>query len=301
MPTSTDPVRYRGRPRRPLAAHLIVCAALLRVTAQDLALPNAPDSVKFAVVGDMGTGEPEQYDVAQQMTRFHAKFAFGHVITLGDNIYGGQGPEDLVKKFSKPYKPLLDAGVRFYAALGNHDDPANVSYPPWNMGGQRYYAYVVKNVAFFVLDSDQLDPKQVDWITHALQTSHDAWKICYFHHPLYSDGRTHGSSVDLRVVLEPLFVANGVNVVFSGHDHIYERTTPQKGITYFVSGAAGQLRKGDTDPSAMTAASFDQDRSFMLVEVGANDLAFQVISRTGVTVDKGTIHHSARAPEPDLP
>jgi len=303
MSTSTDPVpvRLRRWSRRSLAALLIVCAALLRVTAQELALPNAPDSVKFAAIGDMGTGDPEQYDVAQQMTRFHAKFAFGHVITLGDNIYGGQGPEDLVKKFSQPYKPLLDAGVRFYAALGNHDDPANVSYPLWNMGGHRYYAYVVKNVAFFVLDSDQLDPKQVDWITNALKTSHEAWKICYFHHPLYSDGRTHGSSVDLRVVLEPLFVASGVNVVFSGHDHIYERIKPQKGITYFVSGAGGQLRKGDTKPSAMTAASFDQDRSFMLVEVGATDLAFQVISRTGATVDKGTIHRTGKTPAQDLP
>jgi len=301
MPTATDRVRHRGWPRVPLVAFLIVCAALLHLTAQEVSLPNAPDSVKFAVIGDMGTGDPEQYDVAQQMARFHAKFAFGHVITLGDNIYGGQGPQDLVKKFSQPYKPLLDAGVRFYAALGNHDDPANVSYPLWNMGGQRYYAYVVKNVAFFVLDSDQLDPKQVTWITNALKASHDAWKICYFHHPLYSDGATHGSSVDLRVVLEPLFVANGVNVVLSGHDHIYERTTPQKGITYFVSGAAGQLRKGDTRPSAMAAAHYDQDRSFMLVEVGANDLAFQAISRTGVTVDKGTIHRPVKAPEQDLP
>jgi hypothetical protein len=298
---STDQERHRGRPSRTLAALLIVCAALLHLTAQELSLPNAPDSVKFAVIGDMGTGEQEQYDVAQQMTRFHAKFAFGHVITLGDNIYGGQGPADLVKKFSQPYKPLLDAGVRFYAALGNHDDPANVAYPLWNMGGQRYYTYVVKNVAFFVLDSDQLDPKQVDWITNALKTSRSAWKICYFHHPLYSDGRTHGSSVDLRVVLEPIFVANGVNVVLSGHDHIYERITPQKGITYFVSGAAGQLRKGDTERSAMTAASFDQDRSFMLVEIAANDLAFQVISRTGVTVDKGTIHRQAKPLEKDLP
>lgn len=298
---SADPVRHRGRPRRSLAALLIVSAALLHLTAQELSLPNAPDSVKFAVVGDMGTGERDQYDVAAQMMRFHAKFAFGQVITLGDNIYGGQGPEDLVKKFSQPYKPLLDAGVKFHAALGNHDDPANVSYPLWNMGGQRYYTYVVKNVAFFVLDSDQLDPRQVDWITNALKTSQEPWKICYFHHPLYSDGATHGSSVDLRVVLEPIFVANGVNVVFSGHDHIYERTTPQKGITYFVSGAAGQLRKGDTRRSAMRAAWFDQDRSFMLVEVGGNDLAFQAISRTGATVDKGTIHRQAKVPEKDRP
>ncbi len=284
-----------------LALLVIISAAWLRVSAQETTLPNAPESVKFAVIGDSGTGEKEQYDVAQQMARFRTKFAFDHVIMLGDNIYGGQGPQDLVKKFSAPYKALLDAGVKFYAALGNHDDPANRAYPLWNMGGERYYSWAVKNVRFFVLDSDELDPKQVVWITDALKNSHDDWKICYFHHPLYSDGGTHGSSVDLRVILEPLFVANGVNVVFSGHDHIYERIVPQKGITYFVSGTGGQLRPGDTKVSAMTAASFDQDRSFMLVEIAANDLAFQVISRTGATVDKGTVHRTPRPPGGDQP
>ena len=277
-----------------LLALLGICASLGQLAAQELALPNAPGSVKFAVIGDSGSGDSGQYQVAQQMTAFHAKFAFDRVIMLGDDIYGGQGASDLVKKFSLPYKPLLDVGVKFYAALGNHDDPANQSYPLWNMGGERYYTYVVKNVRFFVLDSDQLDPKQLAWITDALKSSHDDWKICYFHHPLYSDGMTHGSSVDLRIVLEPLFVTYGVNVVFSGHDHIYERITPQKGITYFVSGSAGQLRKGDTKKSAMTAASFDQDQSFMLVEIGGDDLAFQALSRTGVTVDKGTIHRQVK-------
>jgi predicted MPP superfamily phosphohydrolase len=287
-------VKHRVHTRRHLATLLVVCAALCRVTAQELALPNTPDSVKFAVIGDSGSGDPAQYAVAQQMALFHAKFAFDRVIMLGDDIYDGSGPQNLVKEFSQPYKALLDAGVKFYAALGNHDDPATTSYPPFNMGGERYYTYVAKNVRFFVLDSDQLDPKQLVWITGALKNSHEDWKICYFHHPLYSDGGTHGSSVDLRVVLEPLFVTYGVNVVFSGHDHIYERVTPQKGIAYFVSGAAGQLRKGDTKRSAMTAASFDQDQSFMLVEVGDTDLAFQAISRTGVTVDKGTIHRQVK-------
>jgi hypothetical protein len=277
-----------------LVALLVICAAPSRNAAQELALPNTPGSVKFAVIGDSGTGDSAQYQVAQQMVAFHAKFAFDRVIMLGDDIYGGQGPPDLVRKFSMPYKALLDAGVKFYASLGNHDDPANRSYPLWNMGGERYYTYVQKNVRFFVLDSDQLDPKQLVWITDALKNSHDDWKICYFHHPLYSDGMTHGSSVDLRIVLEPMFVTYGVNVVFSGHDHIYERITPQKGITYFVSGAAGQLRKGDTKKSAMTAASFDQDQSFMLVEVAGDDLSFQAISRTGVTVDKGTVHRQAK-------
>src|SRR4029077_5788543 len=101
-------------------------------TAQEVALPTAPNSVKFAAIGDAGNGDPPQYDIANQMTRFHARFPFDRVIMLGDNIYGGQGPQDLVKKFSLPYKALLDMGVKFYASLGNHDDPANSRYPLWN-------------------------------------------------------------------------------------------------------------------------------------------------------------------------
>jgi hypothetical protein len=61
-----------------------------------------------------------------------------------------------------------------------------------------------------------------------------------FHHPLYSDAARHGSNIELRVVLEPLLVRYGVSVVFSGHDHVYERSTPQKGITYFIEGSSGQ-------------------------------------------------------------
>jgi Calcineurin-like phosphoesterase len=280
--------------RRLLAALLIAVAALSSATAQEFALPATPDAVKFAVIGDSGTGDSAQYQVADMMTRRHATFAFDLVLMLGDNIYGSQGPQDFVKKFSQPYKALLDAGVKFYASLGNHDSPNNRLYPLFNMGGERYYSYATKNVRFFALDSDQLDSKQLAWLEDALKSSHDDWKICFFHHPLYSDGGTHGSSVDLRVILEPLFLTYGVNVVFSGHDHIYERLTPQKGIYYFVEGAGGQLRKGDTKRSSMTAQAFDQDQSFLLAGIDGDQLSFQAISRTGLTVDSGTIHRQAR-------
>ena len=90
-------------------------------------------------------------------------------------------------------------------------------------------------------------------------------------------------------MLEPLFLTYGVDVVFSGHEHFYQRIKPQKGIHYFVSGAAGELRAGDVRPSNLTAAAFDSDRSFMLVEVAGKELSFQAISRLGLTVDKGTI------------
>jgi 3',5'-cyclic AMP phosphodiesterase CpdA len=269
------------------------CAGLL---AQSVALPNRPDSVRFAAIGDNGTGERPQYEVAQQMTGAHSRFPFDLVIMLGDNMYGGQKPSDFVKKFEQPYAALLAANVKFQASLGNHDRPENVSYGPYNMNGQRYYTYVRKNVRFVALDSTLMDRKQLDWLDATLRDAREDWKVCYFHHPLYSNASRHGSSVDLRLLLEPIFLKNGVNVVFSGHDHVYERLKPQKGIYYFVSGAAGQLRKGNMEKSDQTAASFDQDQSFMLVEVAGLEMFFQSISRTGQVVDSGVIHRQERPP-----
>jgi 3',5'-cyclic AMP phosphodiesterase CpdA len=275
---------------RTLVLVLAVVAAPAAIGGQaQRPLPNRSGSLKFAAIGDNGTGESPQHEIAAQMARLHATFPFDLVIMLGDNMYGGQQPSDFVKKFEAPYAPLLQAGVKFQASLGNHDRPENVSYKPFNMNGQRYYSYARNNVRFLALDSTQMDPRQVAWIDDALQKATEEWKICYFHHPLYSNADRHGASVDLRVLLEPIFVKHGVNVVFSGHDHVYERLKPQKGIYYFVSGAAGQLRRGNMTPTDQTAAYFDQDQSFMLLEVAGAEMYFQVISRTGKTVDSGTI------------
>jgi predicted phosphodiesterase len=210
------------------------------------------------------------------------------VIMLGDNLYGSERPQDFVKKFEAPYKILLDAKVAFYASLGNHDDPNQRFYAPFNMAGKRYYSFKKGNVRFFALDSNYMDPVQLAWLESELKASGSDWKIPYFHHPLYSAGM-HGSQTDLRATLEPLFLKYDVDVVFSGHEHFYQRIKPQKGIQYFVSGAAGELRPGDLRPSALTAAGFDTDRSFMLVEVAGKEMSFQAISRTGQTVDKGTV------------
>jgi predicted phosphodiesterase len=276
------------------ATLVLVGAGAWPFSVQEPAARAHPDSVGFAVIGDSGTGDRVQYDVARQMVLARERVRFDVVLMLGDNIYGAQGPADFAKKFEQPYKLLLDAGVRFYAALGNHDNENNRFYRPFNMGGERYYTYAVKNVRFFVLDSDYLDPKQRTWIETALKSTSDDWKICYFHHPLYSDGGRHGSQIDLRVVLEPLFVKYDVNVVFSGHDHVYERLKPQQGVHYFVAGAAGQLRKGDLRPSPITAAAFDQDQSFVLADIKGDEMTFEAISRTGRIVDSGVIRRESK-------
>jgi predicted phosphodiesterase len=255
----------------------------------DLRLPNKKGTVKFGVIGDNGTGEREQYQIGEQLAKWQTAFPFDFMIMLGDNIYGSQTPRDLVKKFEEPYKTLLARNVKFYAALGNHDKQENRFYKPWNMDGERYYTYKKDRVRFFVLDTDYLDQPQRQWIERQLRESTDDWKIAYFHHPLYSSGSFHGSQKDLQLILEPLFVKYGVNVVFSGHDHVYERIKPQQGIYYFVEGSSGKLRPGDLRRTTLTEVGNDREQAFMLVEVDDNELYFQAISLNGRTLDSGAL------------
>jgi predicted phosphodiesterase len=261
-------------------------------------LPLKPKSVRFAVIGDSGTGEKKQYEVAQQMARYHETVAFDFVIMLGDNMYGGKSPADFKKKFEDPYGPLLSAGVKFHASLGNHDDPDERFYKPFNMDGKRYYSFKSGNVEFFALDSNYMDPDQLNWLQKELQDSTSTWKICYFHHPLYSAGKFHGPDMDLRKLLEPIFEKNGVNVVFFGHEHLYERVQPQHGIYYFVLGNSGELRSHNLRHSTETAKGFDTDRAFMLVEIAEDQLYFQTISRMGETVDSGVLERQTGSARP---
>jgi predicted phosphodiesterase len=285
--------------RRPgVLALLLVTVCALIVSGgggADFAFPLQANSVRLAVIGDMGTGEPPQADVALQMVRSRAVFPFEFVITLGDNLYNGSQPSDYEKDFAVPYKPLLDAGVPFYATLGNHDKTNERFDKPFNMNGANYYTYKKGRVRFFALDSNYMDPKQTAWLEARLgDAGNGDWKICYFHHPLYSSAMQHGPDTDLRKVLEPLFVKYGVDVVFAGHDHVYERFLPQRGVYYFTEGASGSLREGNLTRSALTAKGFDGDRSFMLVEITGDDLYFQAVSRTGLAVDSGVTRRTVR-------
>lgn len=264
-----------------------------------LALPLKDGSIRFAVIGDSGRGDAAQRAVSAQMVAWRQRFPFEFVLMLGDNIYDSHQPKDYVEKFEIPYASLLESGVTFYAALGNHDDPAEIFYSKFNMGGERYYTFRTSErklqaltgaaARFFALDSRSLDPDQLAWLRSALTASGSRWKICFFHHPLYTSGRYRSSARTLRLALEPVLLEGGVHVVFSGHEHFYERIHPQNGILYFVSGAAGSLRRGDIHPSPYTARGFDDDYSFMLVEISGDELFFQAISRAGTTVDAGVV------------
>ena len=269
---------------------LLTIAAVTAAFAQELKLPNKPDSLRFAVIGDTGTGGRDEYETASQVAKYHAVFPISFVLMMGDNLYGGESPRDFAEKFEKPFATLLQAGIKFYAALGNHDNPNQRFYKGFNMDGKRYYTFKPRDgVRIFALDSNYMDRPQIDWLEKELGSSGSDWKIAFFHHPLYSSGEKHGPDEELRKILEPIFMTHGVNVVFAGHEHFYERLKPQKGIIHFIEGGSAKLRKGNIAKTDQTAKGFDTDNTFMLVEIAGDEMHFQTITRTGKTIDSGVI------------
>ena len=166
-----------------------------------VALPNRDGSLKFAVLGDWGNGSRQQMELAGQMSKLRERFPFELVITVGDNIYGSNNAQSLRRRFEEVYKDLINADVKFYASLGNHDDrELQRRYTLFNMDGKFYYTFKAprQDVRFFALESSYLDVPHIGWIQKELQESGEKWKIPYFHHPIYSSGRRHGSDEGVR-------------------------------------------------------------------------------------------------------
>jgi len=267
------------------------------------ALDSDKPNLRFAVIGDWGSGDKEETELAKKMFELHQQKPFEFILTVGDNIYPNGNAKYFGSKFEKPFEDLIKAKVPFYATLGNHDveegRAAQINYPLFNMGGENYYKLSKANglVDFFMLDSTDFDERQKNWLEKSLKESTAQWKMTLFHHPLYSSGLKHGSQEKLKLTLEPLFLQYGVKVVFSGHDHFYERMNLQNGIQYFVTGGGGKLRKGGLDlKSSMRAASYDVDNHFMTVELDDTEASFKAISRKGQIVDEGMIKKSMAVP-----
>ncbi len=308
-----------------------------------------PTLVRFAVIGDSGSGDEHQYGIARQMLAWHNLLPYDLTLTLGDNIYGswsgsgGGNKKEFKRKFDRPYAALLARGVIFRAALGNHDvesrggqdlieayDRFHIDGPlgyyhftagEWHPGAGAAVGGVEEGpfaplVEFFVLNTvrlanDAQDQEQLAWFKHVLGASRARWRIVGGHHPLYSTGKQHGGDIGLREALEPILQgiylgpaatsSPAVQVVFAGHDHIYERFHPQQGIAYFVCGASGQLRAGNARPSPEVAAFEDRQRVFMLWEVTPQELRFRAINDHGEAFDCGTVRPAGKVESADCP
>src|SRR4030095_618319 len=129
---------------RLIGSLILFAAATMGLAGQDVALPNEKDSLKFAIIGDSGTGDSAQFRVAEKLNAVRAKFRYEFVVMMGDNLYSGSAEKDFRNKFEAPYKPILDAGIKFYASLGNHDNPNERYYKMFNMNGERFYTFKTK-------------------------------------------------------------------------------------------------------------------------------------------------------------
>lgn len=257
-----------------------------------LPLPDIAGATIFAAIGDMGTGGRPQQQVADAMVRYFSNARrFPFVLMLGDNLYG----DDYVNEFSIPYKALLDRGVTFYAALGNHDRENEIHFKPFNMQDRSYYAFTRGNGRFVALDSNRPgDRAQHEWLDGAFGDTGTRWRIAFFHHPLYSSGEHAGQSrTAIRPALEDALVRNKVDVVFGGHEHLYERIRPQRGVRYFVSGGGGRTLY------RVTASDFDEVAvsayHFMVVSLAGDRMFFSAVTPDDRLLDCGVLWRTAEA------
>ena len=179
---------------------------------------------------------------------------------------------------------------------------AEFGYPQ----GQRYYSVVLGDslVEVFVLDSNTVasdqtvlesgvDSAQLNWLGQVLDESTAVWRVVTLHHTMYTpsgDGflwKGHGPALDLRAQLGPI-LAGRVDVVFQGHNHLYARMLPQRGIRYFVAGAGGQ-KPYKFKPDAMTVARDDkgQFNHFVYTRVTERYLEYCTIDSDGAIRDGG--------------
>jgi len=258
------------------------------------------DNIRFAVLGDNGSGGRNQMDVARQMARSYQSSPYGLVLLAGDISYYGSIDDRWEDVFVEPYTPLIDAGVEWELAIGNHeitekksDNAAEEIEAQLRLLGKpgTYYSAVHGPMEVFVLDTstplvEGTDAaEQLAWLEGALADSTARWKVALLHHPPYSSG-DHGSELAVREALEPLFATYGVDIAFTGHDHHYERTHPQKGVVWVVSGAGSKLsRVGQSDFTAHAESTLQ----FMLVDIDGDVMDVQTITTGGRVIDSFTL------------
>ena len=298
---------------------------VLLLAAQCLAQAGAAESaLHLGVIGDSGTGGSGQKRVAAQMQRANAANHWEFVLMLGDNIYETGNPADFERKFKRIYRPLMEAGVKFHATLGNHDTVhrdarkgmAQVADPAFGyIGGQDEYVLEAGPMAggrrlarFLTINSEAwieaialenaADLKyRADRLKAWLQDSNRyRWNILFLHHPLYSYTqkplfgfipRGHGPEDELREMLEPL-LAGKVDIVLAGHEHFFQKIRPQKGVHHIVSGGGGKVRKGVVRDHPQVEYG-ESTLHFLDVTLDAGAFRYRAINRKGAEIHAGEI------------
>lgn len=278
--------------------------------------PEAQDPfLRFVAFGDCGAGTIEQLQVAELIRDADPDLA----ILTGDIIYEVGHPVEFDPKYFEPYADLIDH-IPFFPSLGNHDVMTANGQPyldafhlPHNnpLQTERYYSFDPAHVHFIALDSNQsaaAGSPMRDWLTADLQSAaavSAVWRFVYFHHPPFSSA-LHQSDLTLREQIEDLLAAAGVDIVFNGHDHTYERTFPlldsapvnkdeepnytnPGGVVYIVTGGGGRALYERTQFTNAFTARFESVHHLVRVDVSGPSLTLTAIDINGMPFDEMTL------------
>jgi 3',5'-cyclic AMP phosphodiesterase CpdA len=246
-------------------------------------LADAP-LVRFAVVGDVGTGDADEIATATAVDELEGTDEYDALLMLGDNVYDDGDPSQVDRTVFEPFADVLDGPTELLAVLGNHDvDNGHGDAQAAALGmPARWYATSFGDTLVVSLDSTRPDdPDQLAWLTDTLAASSATWKIATMHHPPYSGGY-HGSSEDVRGAFSPLFERYGVQLVLAGHDHDYQRSEVINGITYVVSGGAAKLR--DTRKADFSVEAWSVFH-FVDIAVWSDRLQLRAVDQAGDVFD----------------
>jgi len=264
--------------------------------------------VQLAVLGDIGHAEGGRRIITLGQSLFdlyRGKRIKDGILLLGDNLSVQENdaenlPKIAREQFEKPFKPLLDDGVPFYAILGNHDneyglEPFELNYPLFHLEGKFYYTKIFGGglVEVFFLYSTGIrenDQTQIQWLDEKLRQSQALWKIALIHHPMNTTALKHRSITKIIRQLQPLFIKYGVNIVLQGHNHVYEHLEPIQGVHYFTVGSSGKVQKGDLSSKGFKRlGGNDRTTAFLILDFEKDKCLFTTYDSKGVILDQGII------------
>jgi predicted phosphodiesterase len=248
-------------------------------------LAAAQSGTRLALVGDVGTGNTASRAVADAVS---GSGAFDGLVLLGDNAYPDGDPRLLDETVFGPYDPVLRR-ARLCAVLGNQDvkdGNATGQMRALGMPG-RWYSRTFGDLLLVCLDTNRVgSAAQRSWLESTLRSADQRWRVAAMHVPAYSAGK-HGSSQQVRSAWSPLFEQYGVQLVVAGHDHNYQVSRPQSGVTYIVSGGGGgalyRARR------ASFTSELAVEHHFVELEAGGGGLRYSAVDRNGRQFDGGTI------------
>ncbi len=257
--------------------------------------PTTP-TLRFALTGDTGDDAEGPRKVADRILDLHRDKPLSTIFLLGDNLYEKGDFDDVLRRhFLNAYSPIIREGVPVHAVLGNHDYSGGhmkkeVSSPSLGMGGRRYYALTYGNneVTFFIMDSESMlrDRAQILWLRRQLATCRSTWRILLMHRPIFASAMGHRPSKSRYNLLMPILTgANGVDLVLAGHNHVYERLAPHRGILFVVAGSGGSLNHGDWPSNPESRVRYNQSRAFVGLAIQGKRLFLRAIDEDGTEVD----------------